>query len=498
MMTVMTTGVALVVAGILCGPSAEAATDLVTSCSGSASAAGSLPYAVLNAASGDTINFSVTCPAGSPITLASTIDVGVDLTIDSPAASSIVVSGNNASQVFLIDAGITANISGLTIEDGSSSSSGGGIDNQGNLTLAYSAVSDNIAVNSGGGILNNGTLQVSDSSVSGNTVCPTECNSDSIAYADDDGGAIDDQNSNTTVTGSSISDNSAPEGGGLWLESADEVTSSTFSDNTATRGGGGMDGGTISNSTFSDNTALAGGAVYGGGTITDSTFTGNTASGQGSQGGAVEESGRITGSTFDGNSASYGGAVYGGSITASTFDDNSASYGGAVAVLSGSITGSTFYDNSASSSGGAIWGEDGTVSLTDSTLVSNTAGTGGGIYFFPLDSGQTFTVTHGTLWDNTAGQGGGFTGTRNTTRPRSLWLRRSSPAAAPALIAPPVTSTILQPLTAGTTWRTTTAANWAARHYRTPRRASTRPACRTTAGRPRPSPCRPAVPRSAT
>jgi Bacterial Ig-like domain (group 3) len=486
MMTVMTAGVALVVAGILCGPSAEAATDLVTSCSGSASAVGSLPYAVLNAASGDTISFSVTCPAGSPITLASTIDVGVDLTIDSPAASSSVVSGNNASQVFLIDAGITANISGLTIEDGNTSGSGGGIDNEGNLALTNSAVSGNIAVDGGGGILNNGTLQVSDStisgntacptectsssglytasgggilnngalqvnastisgntvcpnectpnssadtaldgggilnngtlqvsgsSVSGNTVCPTECNSDSIEYADDDGGAIDDQNSNTTITGSSISNNSAPEGGGLWLESTDNVTSSTLSNNTATRGGGGMDGGTISNSTFSDNTAVAGGGVYSGGTITDSTFTGNTASGQSSsQGGAVWESGRITGSTFDDNSASYGGAVYGGSIIDSTFDDNSASCGGAVALLSGSITGSTFYDNSASSSGGAICGEDGTVSLTDSTLVSNTAGTGGGIYFYPFAGGQTFTVTHGTLWDNTAGQGGGFYG----------------------------------------------------------------------------------------
>jgi large repetitive protein len=478
----VTTGVALVVAGILCGPSARAATDLVTSCSGSASAVGSLPYAVLNAASGDTINFSVTCPAGSPITLASTVDVGVDLTIDSPAASSIVVSGNNDNQAFLIDAGITATISGLTIEDGNTSGSGGGIDNEGSLALTNSAVSGNTAVDGGGGILNNGTLQVGDtsisdntacptecssssgpytaygggilnngtlqvnastisgntvcpgectpnsdadtafdgggilnngtlqvtaSSVSGNTVCPTECNSDSIAYADDDGGAIDDQNSNTTVTGSSISDNSAPEGGGVWLESTDEVTSSTLSDNTATRGGGGADGGTISNSTFSDNTAVAGGGVYSDGKITDSTFTGNTAS---IQGGAVFESGRITGSTFDGNSAPYGGAVYGGSIIGSTFYDNSASYGGAVAVLSGSITGSTFYDNSASSSGGAIWDEDGTVSLTDSTLVSNTAGTGGGIYFYPLNGGQTFTITHGTLWDNTAGQGGGFYG----------------------------------------------------------------------------------------
>jgi hypothetical protein len=481
MMTVMTTGVALVVAGILCGPSAEAATDLVTSCSGSASAAGSLPYAVLNAASGDTINFSVTCPAGSPITLASTIDVGVDLTIDNPAASSIVVSGNNASQVFLIDAGITVNISGLTIEDGSTSGSGGGIANQGNLTLSYSAVSDNIAVNSGGGILNNGTLQVSDTTISGNTACPAECTSSSGLYtasgggilnngtlqvnastisgntvcpgectppnADmaldgggilnngalqvsdsslsgntvcptgcnsgsyaDDGGAIDDQNSNTTVTGSSISDNSAPEGGGLWLESADEVTSSTLSDNSATGGGGGMYGGTISDSTFSDNTAGAGGGVNSGGTITDSTFTGNTASGQVSQGGAVFGSGRITGSTFGGNSASFGGAVFGsGSITASTFDDNSASYGGAV-YESGSITGSTFYDNTASSFGGAIWDGLGTVSLTDSTLVSNTAEIGGGIFFEPLDSGATFTITHGTLWDNTARQGGGLFG----------------------------------------------------------------------------------------
>ncbi len=67
------------------GPNiASAATDTVTTCSGDVTVPGSLPYEVANAAPGDTITFSVSCPPTSPIILSSTIDINTNLTIDGP------------------------------------------------------------------------------------------------------------------------------------------------------------------------------------------------------------------------------------------------------------------------------------------------------------------------------------------------------------------------------------------------------------------------------
>jgi hypothetical protein len=128
---------------------AEAGTDVVTTCSGSVSAPGSLPYEVTNATSGETIAFSVSCPPASPITLASTIDIDENLTIDGPGPGSMGVSGNGSVEVFDVESGATAvAISGLTIEDGSTESGGGGP--------------------GGGGIYNDGTLNVTDSALTDN------------------------------------------------------------------------------------------------------------------------------------------------------------------------------------------------------------------------------------------------------------------------------------------------------------------------------------------
>ena len=63
-----------------------------------------------------------------------------DTTIQAPGASVLTVSGNSASGVFKVDAGVTAAINGLTITDGNAVT-GGGIDNAGTLTLTNSTVS---------------------------------------------------------------------------------------------------------------------------------------------------------------------------------------------------------------------------------------------------------------------------------------------------------------------------------------------------------------------
>ncbi len=232
---------------------ASASTQQVTNCNDSGP--GSLRQAVLDAASGDTIDFPLS-PTCSTIVLASTIDITTSLTIDGPGASGLAVSGNDASRVFVIDSGVTATISGLTIEDGSVSDAngGGGIENLGTLTVADSVLSANSVGTgtSGGAIANNGgTLVISDSTMSGNS-------------AGIDGGAIE---------------NGGGAGGGVGTVT---ISDSTVSDNTASGNGGGIENGgtlTVSDSTISGNSDTGGGgAIFTiGGTVnvSHSTLSGN-------------------------------------------------------------------------------------------------------------------------------------------------------------------------------------------------------------------------------
>jgi hypothetical protein len=249
---------------------AGAATDTVTNCSGSATDPGSLPDVIQDAGAGDTVTFSVSCPPGSPIVLANTVNIPVDLDIDGPGSSAVAVSGNGASTVFAVPSDVTATISGITIQDGLSSG-GSGIDNSGTLILSASTLSNNNSSSGGGAIFNDGTATVTDSTLSGNS-----------AYHGG-GGGIDNSGGSLTVLDSTLSDNDAFYGGhsigGGGLENDNgtaTVTDSTFSHNSADYNAGG--GGGI----FNDDGTV---------TITASTLAQNIASDQG--GGIVNDGGII-------------------------------------------------------------------------------------------------------------------------------------------------------------------------------------------------------------
>ena len=178
---------------------------------------------------------------------------------------SITVSGNNASQVFLVDTGVQASLTGLTITDGNASTGGGGgIENEGTLTVSNSMLSGNSSYEFGGGIENEGTLTVNNSTFSGNS---------------------------TTSTFLGV-------GGGIENEGALTVTNSTLSGNTAAVRGGGIDNDgtlTVSNSTLSENSAPQGGGINNAFsctlTVSNSTISGNTAS---SSGGGINNDGTLT------------------------------------------------------------------------------------------------------------------------------------------------------------------------------------------------------------
>src|SRR5262245_59726583 len=93
-----------------------------------------------------------------------------DVRIDGPGANRLAVSGSDLSRVFRINAGAAVEMDGLTITRGNGLRWGGGIWNDGTLTLSNAVVSDNVVVGLpgvgptvsafGGGIYNPGALTV--------------------------------------------------------------------------------------------------------------------------------------------------------------------------------------------------------------------------------------------------------------------------------------------------------------------------------------------------
>ncbi|MEL7448535.1 MAG: DUF4347 domain-containing protein [Pseudomonadota bacterium] len=223
-------------------------------------------------------HYDITIPFGAgPADSHGDLDINDDLTLVGAGADSTTIDGNNLHRVLDIDNGVTATVSGVTIERGGNISVGGGINVQNNatLTLLEAVVRDNDQdIDYGAGIFNNGTLFLVDVTVHGNA-------------AEDDGG-------------------------GLYNEGTATLNRVTFYDNTAATGGGVFHAsdatGTLSvyNSTVSSNGAITGGGIYvqQETLIVSSTITNNGAN---FGGGVVKESGsyslRLSSSIIAGNSA---------------------------------------------------------------------------------------------------------------------------------------------------------------------------------------------------
>ena len=109
------------------------------------SGAGSLRNAIATATAGDTIEFDMSAGhVTSPITLTSgELDISQNLKIVGPGSSELTISGNSASTIFSIAEGVNATIFGLTLANGKSESSAGGVFNLGHLTLTDDVLSNN-------------------------------------------------------------------------------------------------------------------------------------------------------------------------------------------------------------------------------------------------------------------------------------------------------------------------------------------------------------------
>jgi predicted outer membrane repeat protein len=203
-----------------------------------------------------------------------------------------VLNGHNSRTTLIVSSGATAALNHMTVTGGNASGSGqaadgGGIRNFGTLTLAQRTV-NNSAGGSGGGIFNDSSaaLTLKQTTVSGNT-------------ATVDGGGIYN-NGMMTLTGSAISNNSATySGGGIFnccgFESV-TLQDTRISNNSAYTGGclfNMLDNVTLDDSSVSGNTAKyeAGGINNNAGntTLRNSTVNNNTAKGgaAGTVGGGV-------------------------------------------------------------------------------------------------------------------------------------------------------------------------------------------------------------------
>src|SRR6266852_2314324 len=159
------------------------------------SGTGSLRAEIAAAHNSDTIVFAPGLD-GQTITLTSgELLINHNVTITGPGASNLTVSGNHASRVFEVAKTVrSVTLSGLTI----SNAAGGGMLNEGTLTVSNSILSNNGG--GGGGIHNDGTLTVSGSTLSGNSA--------SNSSGGNSGGGIYNEGT-ATVSGSTLSGNSA-------------------------------------------------------------------------------------------------------------------------------------------------------------------------------------------------------------------------------------------------------------------------------------------------
>lgn len=325
-----------------------------------------------------------------------------NLSLYGSGANVTIIDGKRESNVIHI-VSATVTISGVTIEKGFTIRNGGGILNEGNLSLISATVQNNYAGESGGGIDSAGQLTLTNSTIFNNI----SSSSDSVTPAG--GGIHTHENSTTLLTNTLIISNSAVvrSGGGIDNQGNMTLFNSEVTSNTATNasGGGITSSGnlTITQSKIQNNRSVFGGGISAGSAnfiLRDNLITGNFARSEGAGVRAVSgddgniivriERNQIANNTAgkdqttDGNgSGLYLGFGYG--ITSSV-----------------SVNGNFITNNRASNMarGGGVMMEGRSISFTNNIVVANTAGFGGGIHVWGGSNEGTSWLINNTIVGN--------------------------------------------------------------------------------------------------
>lgn len=358
-----------------------------------------------------------------------------NLTLQGAGSDKTMIDGRALRTTIIIAQGVSATVNGMTVRNGletsktpSESRGGGGIRNLGTLHVANCTLTGNEAYHDttmpyGGGIFNRGLLVVD--------TCLITQNSSPLG-----GGVFNDLTGNATFINSTVSNNGGPgKGGGIYNRGTVEATGTLITDNWTLEHGGGVmnESGSfrLDNSTVTSNgTDYGGGGIYNqsGGTVNviHSTVTNNGSAAGGGIYNAQNSTVTLSEASVSNNKVPEGGSGIGiynlGTllIDHSTIADNrpssifnpdlDAAGGGIHNEGTATVTDSTIRSNSAYHGnghrvGGGIW-NSGSFAIKTSLLADNQAGSGGGIY--NTASGQ-FEVANSTLRGNNGpGSGGGI------------------------------------------------------------------------------------------
>ncbi len=238
------------------------------------------------------------------------LSINSDVMIRGPGASQLTIDAGGQTRVVVVRSGVRAEINGIALTNGVADYRGGGLYNAGNLVLSRVSVTRSKtrywsaaprSFDGGGGIFNEGTLTVVDSVIRNNysgdegggiytvpdgrskvsglmRLIDSQVTANSTRWGG--GGIMVENGATLSVDGSVISDNRASRGGGATLNGRADISNSLVVGNSAaSRGGGGgllLGRGEyrIVNSTIANNVA----SVWGGGLAIDegSVFIGNS------------------------------------------------------------------------------------------------------------------------------------------------------------------------------------------------------------------------------
>ena len=299
-------------------------------------------------------------------------------------------------------------------------------------TITNTQITQNTTGLRGGGIYaEKASLTITKSTLDGNKALDTVG-----PQASSEGGGLSVRGgTNITLDSTTVTNNSAKDGGGIWVRSDVDTSVSikngtTISNNQSVYGGGGVmirqELGKKINVTIEDAKIETNAAENGGGIyllnqvdlkLKNITVSGNTAKNVG--GGIFGQDGtklHADNLTVSNNTAASGGGVYlwntGNSIILaellnSFIDHNTVSgSGGGIFAYNGVQinANNTSISNNKSKSGGAIWMNASDAELSGNTITHNTAtGNGGGIYG---EQRSTIGLRTGALYNNHAGSAG--------------------------------------------------------------------------------------------
>ena len=220
-------------------------------------------------------------------------------------------------------------LTNCTVSGNIATGAGGGLatDGLGTTTAVNTAISGNTA-GTGGGLFTGGFTFI-DTTFTGTTSL-TNCTVSGNTAAGAGGGLVNTALGTTTVTRTTVKDNSADAGGGIANEGTLTIASSNVSNNRATSKGGGVSttGGsvTITDSAINANQVISSGLALGGGiacensvlSLTDCTVNANEANVTTAQGGgiyALDSAVDVRNSTINGNKVNgsergEGGGIY--------------------------------------------------------------------------------------------------------------------------------------------------------------------------------------------